>query len=67
MTIRDVPWTHPLKVTLRSGLERTFGSVYEALDFLEHEWPLKRGARALKRCHGSLSSDGFFPLVREIQ
>lgn len=45
MTIRDVPWTHPLKVTLRSGLERTFGSVYEALDFLEHEWPLKRGAR----------------------
>ncbi len=45
MTIRDVPWTLPLQVTLRSGLQRTFSSVYEALDFLEHEWPLKRGER----------------------
>lgn len=45
MTIRDVPWTLPLKVTLPNGLERTFSSVYEALDFLEHEWPFKRGER----------------------
>ncbi|MCV9965682.1 DUF982 domain-containing protein [Pararhizobium sp. BT-229] len=45
MTIRDIPWTHPLKVTLCSGLERTFSTVYEALDFLENEWPLKRGER----------------------
>jgi len=29
----------------RSDLERTFGSVDEALDFLESEWPLKRGER----------------------
>lgn len=45
MTIRDVAWTLPLKVTLQNGLERTFSSVYEALDFLEHEWPCKRGER----------------------
>lgn len=45
MTIRDIPWTLPLRVTLSSGLDRTFSSVYEALDFLEHEWPLKRGER----------------------
>lgn len=58
MTIRDVPWTHPLKVTLRSGLERTFSSVYEALDFLEHEWPLKQGERydrAVSSCRRALN------------
>jgi hypothetical protein len=58
MTIRDVPWNHPLKVTLRSGLERTFSSVYEALDFLENEWPLKRGARydcAVSSCKRALN------------
>lgn len=58
MTVRDVPWAHPLKVTLRSGLERTFVSVYDALDFLENEWPLKRGERyerAVATCRRALN------------
>ncbi len=57
-TPRDVLWIHPLKVTLRSGLERTFVSVYEALDFLENEWPLKHGKRhdrAVSCCKGALN------------
>jgi hypothetical protein len=43
MSRRDISWSQPLKVTLRAGMDRTFGSVYEALDFLEKEWPQKRG------------------------
>ncbi len=45
MTIRDVPWTVPLQVSLQNGLKRSFAGVYEALDFLENEWPLNRGER----------------------
>jgi hypothetical protein len=45
MSRRDIPWSQPLKVTLRAGMDRTFGSVYDALDFLENEWPQKRGER----------------------
>ncbi|WP_275789323.1 DUF982 domain-containing protein [Pararhizobium gei] len=58
MTIRDIPWTHPLKVRLQNGLERTFCSVHEALDFLENEWPLKRGERydrAVTACRRALN------------
>jgi hypothetical protein len=58
MTITDVLWTVPLKVRLQNGLERTFRSVYEALDFLEHEWPLKRGERhqrAVSVCRRALN------------
>ncbi|WP_455274453.1 DUF982 domain-containing protein [Rhizobium herbae] len=58
MTIRDIPWTHPLKVTLSSGLDRTFSGVYEALDFLENEWPLKQGPRydrAVASCQRALA------------
>jgi hypothetical protein len=38
-------------------LERTFTGAYEALDFLENEWPLRRGERhrlAIETCLGSL-------------
>lgn len=57
MTIRDVPWTIPLKVRLQNGLYRRFTSVYEALDFLEGEWPLKKGERhdrAVSLCNRAL-------------
>lgn len=57
-TLRDVLWIRPLKVTLRSGLARTFVSVYEALDFLENEWPLKHGERrdrAISSCKRALN------------
>lgn len=41
----DFPWRAPVNVRLQCGLERTFLSVYDALDFLENEWPLRRGDR----------------------
>ena len=53
MSRRDIPWSQPLEVTLRAGMDRTFGSVYEALDFLENEWPLQDGEcydRAVLAC-----------------
>jgi hypothetical protein len=43
MSKRDIPWSQSIKVTLRPGMDRTFGSVYESRDFLENEWPQKRG------------------------
>ncbi|CAN7578322.1 DUF982 domain-containing protein [Pararhizobium sp. LjRoot255] len=43
MAYHDVLWTLPLKITMDSGLERTFDSVCEASVFLENEWPLRRG------------------------
>jgi hypothetical protein len=58
MPTSDIPWAHPLKVRLQSGIERIFSTVHEALDFLENEWPLRRGQRydrAVKACRGALN------------
>ncbi|NKK70418.1 DUF982 domain-containing protein [Rhizobium leguminosarum bv. viciae] len=59
MPLNDVPWTRPVRIRLQCGLERTFTSVYEALDFLENEWPLRHGERhdrAVKTCRGALNA-----------
>jgi hypothetical protein len=59
MSVRDVPWMPPVQVRLQNGLQRTFTSVYEALDFLESEWPLKRGERhdrAVSLCNRALKT-----------
>lgn len=64
MLINDVSWTRPVTVRLQCGLERTFVGAYDALDFLENEWPLRRGERyerALKTCRGAVN--GRMPLV----
>ena len=58
MALSDALWTRPVKVRLQCGLERTFTGVYDALDFLEYEWPIRQGQRheqAMKRCRRSLS------------
>ena len=58
MNIPDLPWRAPVRVRLQCGLERTFLSVHDAPDFLENEWPLRRGERydrALRRCRGALT------------
>lgn len=58
MNIPDLPWYVPLRVRLQCGAERIFTSVYEALDFLENEWPLRKGERyerAVRLCRGALS------------
>lgn len=57
MNIPDIPWRAPVKVRLQCGLERTFLSVHDALDFLETEWPLRRGERyerAVRKCGAAL-------------
>jgi hypothetical protein len=68
MSRRDIPWSQPLKVTLRAGMDRTFGSVYEALDFLENEWPLKDGEcydRAVLACRRGLNGVAPTEVARE--
>ncbi|MEZ2223469.1 DUF982 domain-containing protein [Rhizobium sp. RCC_161_2] len=58
MPLNDVLWTLPVRIRLQCGLERTFRGAYEALDFLENEWPLRRGERhrrAMETCLGTLT------------
>ncbi|OWZ88973.1 hypothetical protein B9J07_35600 [Sinorhizobium sp. LM21] len=39
----DMPWSVPVQATLKNGTTRSFLSVFDALDFLENEWPRRRG------------------------
>ncbi|MBD9639027.1 DUF982 domain-containing protein [Ensifer sp. ENS07] len=58
MRLPEIPWTVPLSVRLQSGTNRIFASVYDALDFLEHEWPIRHGQdyeRAIMTCLGALN------------
>ncbi|MBY3046076.1 DUF982 domain-containing protein [Rhizobium leguminosarum] len=58
MPLNDVLWTLPVRIRLQCGLERTFTGAYDALDFLENEWPLRHGKRherAVKTCRGVLN------------
>ncbi len=58
MLLNEIPWTIPLTTRLSNGLMRTFTSVYEALDFLENEWPLRKGERyerAVRTCQRALN------------
>ncbi|MDL2397979.1 DUF982 domain-containing protein [Rhizobium mayense] len=58
MLINSVPWTRPVTIRLQCGLERSFAGAYDALDFLENEWPLRNGEpydRAVKTCRGTLN------------
>ncbi len=64
MPLTDVRWRVPVRIRLQCGLERTFAGVYDALDFLENEWPLRHGERhqrAMMRCRGALN--GFTPPI----
>lgn len=58
MLLNEIPWSIPLTVRLSNGLTRSFASVYEAVDFLENEWPLRKGERyerALRTCRRALN------------
>lgn len=60
MLLNEIPWTIPLTVRLSNGLTHSFASVYEALDFLENEWPLRRGERyerAVRTCRRGVEPD----------
>lgn len=58
MNFIEMPFAHPFVVRMQSGLDRVFLNVYDALDFLENEWPLRSGAcydRALSLCREALA------------
>ncbi|QRM57840.1 DUF982 domain-containing protein [Sinorhizobium sp. BG8] len=64
----DILWSSPLTICLQSGLKHTFASVYEALDFLEHEWPVRQGKgyeRAVRACRGALLKTTPVAVARE--
>jgi hypothetical protein len=39
----DIPWHQPITVKLQNAIEHRFTGAYDALDFLENEWPIRRG------------------------
>ncbi|PND18106.1 hypothetical protein CN934_29735 [Ensifer sp. MMN_5] len=55
--MKQVLWRVPLSVTLQNGMPRRFCGPYDALDFLEHEWPShgKWRHRAVRDCRAALS------------
>jgi hypothetical protein len=57
VSMREIPWRAPLAVTLQSGIQRRFCGPYDALDFLEHEWPIhgSRYKRAVSDCRAAIS------------
>ena len=67
MTEEEFTWTKPVELTLPSGLTRRFCNAYDALDFLDAEWPTRRGAayeRAIRLCRNALRSDKAAELSR---
>ena len=57
MTMTDVFWYQPLCVTFQNGAERLFMGVHDALDFLENEWPMRKGIhyqKAISQCEAAL-------------
>jgi hypothetical protein len=68
MHIVETHWRKPISVRLHNGLERTFHSVEDSLDFLENEWPTRTGAhrvRATDLCRAALSRTGATEAARE--
>lgn len=76
MQIVDAYWKMPVEITMQSGLRRKFSHAYDALDFLEAEWPTRRGpayhraklwcARALELSHvASLARRAFIRAAQE--
>ncbi|WP_082663702.1 DUF982 domain-containing protein [Sinorhizobium sp. Sb3] len=68
MFIAEMPWSVPLTVRFQNGTSHIFSSVSDALDFLENEWPLRRGQRyerAVKTCRGALHRTTPVAVARE--
>ncbi|WP_159949867.1 DUF982 domain-containing protein [Rhizobium sp. 18065] len=67
MTEANIAWTVPVELDLHCGLTRRFCNVYDALDFLEAEWPTRRGIayqRAVLLCRNALRSPRASELAR---
>lgn len=68
MRLLDFPWSIALVVSLQNGTEHIFHGPYDALDFLENEWPLRHGQkyhRAIRSCRGALNKMTPPALARE--
>ncbi|AXV17775.1 DUF982 domain-containing protein (plasmid) [Neorhizobium sp. SOG26] len=68
MNIPEIPFRVPVRARLLNGLDHSFLSVYDALDFLEYEWPSRRGERyeqALHHCRAALNNLAPVELARE--
>jgi hypothetical protein len=53
----DVFWANPVTIKLTDGLEKSFSSISDALDFLESEWPSRHGSyhdSAVVACRNAL-------------
>lgn len=68
MKLPDLPWSTALVVTFQNGTEHIFHGPYDALDFLENEWPLRHGIRynrATRSCRGALNKMTPLAIARE--
>ena len=66
--LADAYFHVPLTVSFPSGLKRTFESLNDTVDFLENEWPLRRGERyqrACKKCRAALLKQTPVAVARE--
>ncbi len=67
MSIYDLYWTKPVEIKMQCGLTRSFRHPYDALDFLECEWPTRHGPayrRAVLWCGQSLETEQLAGLAR---
>lgn len=63
-----ISWADPVRVKLQCGLERAFSCLYDALDFLENEWPSRGGVlhrRAISQCSQALGRTLPVAIARE--
>ncbi|MBD9371793.1 DUF982 domain-containing protein [Rhizobium sp. ARZ01] len=68
MLVPDLPWSVPLIVRLQNGMQHIFAGPFEALDFLENEWPLRRSQkreRAVRLCRAALNRRTPLAVARE--
>lgn len=68
MKIVETLFRTPISVCLQNGLEHTFQSVEDALDFLESEWATRHGThyrRAVDLCRAALNRVAASETARE--
>ncbi|MCJ7993736.1 DUF982 domain-containing protein [Rhizobium cremeum] len=61
-------WNEPVELKLQCGLTRSFKEAYDALYFLEEEWPVRHGAayqRAKRWCGMALETDRASDIARK--
>lgn len=69
MLIVETLWRMPISVRLHNGLQHTFHSVEDTLDFMENEWPIRYGAhylRALEFCRAAKMRTASSEAAREV-